>query len=306
MPWNPPPTCDLRFSDTPHPNNLGGFHPNPWMPRGVTFHRVCDEQNTDLNVWIWNESQYQPEPKEKTAFNKQLNYPNVNVLGGTSVDLKFELRSVGNLANSHKVKVGSFYITILDLEHGQAVEAANFKNYTMYENSLIKVAEATSDKYKVRFESTKDGKTENKPVGGSALTKEQEKLGVSMYFEKVSTFHLKFDAGDAEEGLGWNFPFTGVTTISRILTDKGQGELVQSSHSAGPHRLTETVQATYGQVAKRIKHYNLQRSSHPSSAIEEPRLEIEHAERKAAHENKQKVVRSEQRFLQEVGVTLRT
>jgi len=59
------------------------------------------------------------------------------------------------------------------------------------------VTEPTSDKYKVRFEST--GDKDDVPKGGNKLTGEQMKLQVSMYFEQVSTFHLKFGVEGEEK-----------------------------------------------------------------------------------------------------------
>jgi len=217
MPWNPPPTCELSFTQQKTAvSNLDGWHPNPQYPKDLMFSRVCHEENTDVNLWVRNMSQYKAgEGKsKKTGFNSDMQLPNINVRSGTGVDLRFEFRSPGRFGASHAVTIGSFYITLLDLEAGQVVEAAGFKNYTLDKHSKIQVTELTSTDYTVRFESLA-GK-EDTPVGGDPLTEAQQELGVSLYFEKTTKFNLRLEVKGADDGSGQNFPFTAETEVSRV------------------------------------------------------------------------------------------
>jgi len=183
--------------------------------------------------------------------------------------------------------IGSFFITVLDLEHGQVVEAADFKSYTLSENSMVKVTEPTSDKYKVRFEST--GDKDDVPKGGNKLTGEQMKLQVSMYFEQVSTFHLKFGVEGEEKESGHNFLFTGATEVSHVLPDTKaeQQEFAQEFHGAQLQleSLAEMMSVTEGQHSKSFRHHNHQRNSY--------------AEQSGGHERKKSIIRVEPGALQE-------
>jgi len=71
--------------------------------------------------------------------------PSVSVKSGTSVDLIFDFTAAWN-GYKHADPVGIFYITVLDLEQGMAIEASNYTSYSLGFNSSIK--EKTSEKYK--------------------------------------------------------------------------------------------------------------------------------------------------------------
>lgn len=207
------------------------------MPRNVRYDRVCHAVNTDVNLWLVNMSQYKAGDQKwtKTGFCDELMLPSINVRTGTSVDVRFEFRSPGKLSTSFRVPIGSFYITLLDLQHGQVVEAAGFKNYTLDGSSKIQVKEPESKQYKVRFES-KAGK-EDTPKGGTPLTRGQKELGVSLYFENVSTFELKFEVQGADNGSGQSFPFTGETEISSVFrSSEVKPGFVQASQDVGQQK----------------------------------------------------------------------
>jgi len=247
-----------------------------------------------VNMWVSNKSVYFSESMAfgSCAINQELNLPSVNVKSGTSVDLEFQYRSPG-FYHTRELTIGSFFITILDLEHGQAVEAANFAAYDLGFDSLIEVKHATSDKYKLRFESRKEGKAGDKAVGGKALTKEQKRSAISFHFENLSTFYMNFEVAGDPEVSGQSFTFTGNTSISNIRPDSmpllpfASSLGAQSQHGG----LTEIMNATDGQHSKRVKHYNRgagHRNSLQSSALKDSELaevgdaaphakEVEHA-----------------------------
>jgi len=275
-------------------SNLGYTSGNRQWPPYLIFKNVCNDKNADVNLWITNTSQYQPAAGKwrKTGFMEKFQNANVNVRGGTGVDLKFQFRTQGRLQHSRPVNVKSFYLTIMDLDHGwekgskQVVEAADYVNYTLAEHSTVKVTDPTSSTYTVRFESTKKGKADNNPVGGFNLTEEQRKLGVSLYFEDVSTIHLKFAVEGKKLKSGRNFLFTGASEISHVQPEDEfqQGKLMQASPSA---------------PSQQYSHQLGRGSGHTSATREHGRLKVEYAERGAVRERRTRLVRFHPRSSQD-------
>jgi len=165
--FNQPPTCELSFDKRRkhNVNNLGGFRPSPLFAkmRFSRFERVCHALNTDLALQVINRSTYNSETmKQGSCDIQEQNLPSVSVKSGTSVDLIFDFTAAWN-GYKHAEPVGIFYITVLDLEQGMAIEASNYTSYSLGFNSSIEVK--SSETYKARFVSGKKGPVGEKNTG---------------------------------------------------------------------------------------------------------------------------------------------
>jgi len=191
--FNQPPTCELSFDKgrQNNVNNLGGFHPSPMFAnmRFSRFERVCHALNTDLALQVINRSTYNSETmKQGSCDIQEQNLPSVSVKSGTSVDLIFDFTAAWN-GYKHADPVGIFYITVLDLEQGMAIEASNYTSYSLGFNSSIK--EKTSEKYKARFVSGKKGPVGENTLGDAEgrprhMTPDQKKIAISFQSKNLA------------------------------------------------------------------------------------------------------------------------
>lgn len=183
------------------------------------FERVCHALNTDLALQVINRSTYNSETmKQGSCDIQEQNLPSVSVKSGTSVDLIFDFTAAWN-GYKHAEPVGIFYITVLDLEQGMAIEASNYTSYSLGFNSSIEVK--SSETYKARFVSGKKGPVGEKTLGDAEgrprnMTPDQKKIAVSFQFKNLARFYMKFEVAADSGVAARQFRFTGNTSVSNI------------------------------------------------------------------------------------------
>jgi len=226
--WDPPtpasdplpPTPDVNFCEDQKLNlvganlksdNLGGMGPNLGDPQEIRFGNVFQTAaNQEVDLVITNLTAYAHNRQgDENCLNGE--YGNINVLTGTSVSLKFELK-VGDAPLQHVPRVA---FTIFDVDEGRRnkgqeyVSVCGWDKWTVPANSELEQFEAPDGC--VKHGSTTIGNAADNPRDPARLTEQQYARSIAYEFNSA-TWTIDIQVSPAN-GAGRNFLFAGHPSI---------------------------------------------------------------------------------------------
>jgi hypothetical protein len=215
-------------------NNLGNHGPEPGPDQVLQLKGVATVDDQAVDLVISNTSKY-----ERFSVPGKINkhFVGINVLGGTSVDLKFkfvkaELDKIGDTP----IKLDEVHFTIMDLDrskkgkYNETISVSGLSSYVVAPDAEFKVSHDRSGR--TTFEATKYGPGCDNPKDPMKLitdwcfdkdmdniTTDQMKRSAMMVFKDVSEFSLTLNV-DCEKDCkrGRNFLFAWTSQLSNACS----------------------------------------------------------------------------------------
>jgi len=204
--------CSLTF-DKVVQNNLGGAGPDHGIPE-LRYGSVCTMNGENIDLVLTSASTYSANNPTKNGLSGV--YGNINLLGGSKVDLKFQFVKSGT---SMPVTLSSTSLTLFDLDGSvgvkEQVTASGYDFYTLGDNSTVTQAVLSTTPKIASFTSTELGDEADNPTDPMTLTAIQERRSVSLRYMNVNSFNLVLEISAPRGDGGRNFIFAGKSSLSQ-------------------------------------------------------------------------------------------
>jgi len=211
---SPPPECKLSFHKVSH-SNLGGQGPDSGVAE-LRFDSVCKVAGTNLDLVVKAVTEYTVNNNKANGLSGQ--YGQINVLGGTQVDLQFQFVKQGTL---DVFPIASTAFTIFDLDGNknsgayQRVVVTGLDHYVLTSGSTVVAKELSTTPYKMSFDASEDGNAADNPTDPMKLTQLQKRRTVSIQFSQTGSFVMGFAITGPYANGGRNFVFAGKSSIDK-------------------------------------------------------------------------------------------
>jgi len=209
-----PPQCKLTFQKVSQ-SNLGGQGPDTGVAE-LRFDSVCDVQGQALDLVVTSLTEYTVNNKKANGLSGK--YGQINVLGGTQVDLQFQFVKKGTY---DLVPIASSAFTIFDMDGNkkgnayQKVVATGYDHYTLTSDSTVATKVLSTSPPKISFTATENGDASDNPKDPMKLTTLQKRRTVSVLFSNTASFILGFGITGTYGDGGRNFVFAGKSSIDK-------------------------------------------------------------------------------------------
>lgn len=211
-PMPPKAACDkaLKFQGMKN-NNLNG-----WGPGGGAESFRYSEVLPGVDLIVKADGAYRPNKAELNGVWRR-RYGRLNLASGISTDLLFRFVEAEGQA---PVKVDNFMFTVFDMDQGTrcqtrlTMNASSYNSYHVSDNTEMIVKTDTGGvgwQASTSFSSSVAGSRKDNPLWPDRLTDLQKGRAVTLYYESVKFFSLKFSITPGKGGR--NLLFSGGSSL---------------------------------------------------------------------------------------------
>jgi len=203
--------CALSFHNVVQ-SNLGGVGPNTGAEE-LRFGSICNVSGHEIDLVVTAATPY----SANNAANNGVSgvYGNINLLGGTKVDLKFQFVKQGTL---EPVSLASTDLTMFDMDGKigvqEIVTASGYNSYTLGLNSSVLQQVLSKTAPTSSFASTEIGYANERPTDPMKLTPLQERRSFSLKYLDSPSMTIGFEITGRHGDGGRNFVFAGHSSIN--------------------------------------------------------------------------------------------
>jgi len=205
--------CSLSFHKVVQ-NNLGGVGPDTGAQE-LRYDSICDV-NGKIDMVVTAVTPYSANNPSKNGISGL--YGNINLLGGTKVDLNFQFVKSGTL---EPVSLPTTDLTMFDMDGKTGVQevvtASGYDSYTLGVNSSVLQQVLSSTAPTSMFSSTETGYANERPTDPMKLTPLQERRSFSIKYVDSSSMTVGFEITGRHGDGGRNFVFAGHSTINHDM-----------------------------------------------------------------------------------------
>jgi len=212
--------CSLSFHKVVQ-NNLGGVGPDTGAAE-LRYDSICDVNGDKIDMVVTALTPYSANNAAKNGISGL--YGNINLLGGTKVDLKFQFVKSGTL---EPVPLPTTDLTMFDMDGKPGVQevvtASGYDSYTLGLNSSVLQQVLSSTAPTSMFSSTETGYANERPTDPMQLTPLQERRSFSLKYMDSSSMTVGFEITGSHGDGGRNFVFAGHSTINYNMCTSSAG-----------------------------------------------------------------------------------